>query len=170
MRPAWRAAELLALPTVGLCAALALAPDRFELEVRVALLVVLCLAALASLGVVRSAYPRTASPFAASLLRPDPTVVRPAALARLEREVSMARSSAFDVHHRLRPALLELAAGLLSSRRGIDLAREPERAHLALGDDAWELVRPDRPPPAQRLGPGIEAAHLDRIVSALERI
>lgn len=170
MRRAWRAAELLALPTIGLGAALALAPDRVELEVHAWLLVVLGLALLAFVGVVRSAYPSTPSPFSASLRQPRVTVERPGTLVRLEREVSMAGSAAFDVHYRLRPALVELAAGLLSSRRGIDLVREPDRAHAVLGDDVWELVSPDRPQPAQRLGAGIDAASLDRVVSALEQV
>jgi hypothetical protein len=170
MRRAWRVAELLALPTIGLGLALALAPDRAELEVHVWLLVVLGLALLAFTAAVRSAYPSKPSPFAASLRQPRVAVERPGALVRLEREVSMAGSAAFDVHYRLRPKLIELAAGLLSSRRGIDLEREPQRAQLALGDEAWELVRPDRPQPAQRLGAGIDPAHLERVVSALEQV
>lgn len=170
MRRAWRVAELLALPTIGLGVALALAPDRAERAVHVWLLVVLGLALLTFMGVVRSAYPSTPSPFAASLRQPRVAVERPGALVRLEREVSMAGSSAFDVHYRLRPALVELAAGLLSSRRGIDLEREPDRARAVLADDAWELVRPDRPQPAQRLGAGIDAADLARVVSALEQV
>ena len=170
MRRAWRVTELLALPTIGLGIALALAPNRAELEVHVWLLVVLGLALLALMGAIRAAYPSTPSPFAASLRQPRVTVERPGALVRLEREVSMAGSAAFDVHYRLRPALVELATGLLSSRRGIDLEREPERAHAVLGDDVWELVRPDRPQPTQRLRAGIDAAHLDRVVSALEQV
>ena len=46
------------------------------------------------------------------------SVERPAALSRLEREVSMAGSAAFDLHFRLRPTVTALAAELLSSRRG----------------------------------------------------
>ena len=82
----------------------------------------------------------------------------------------MAGSAAFDVHYRLRPTVTELAAELLSARRGIDLEREPERARAVLGDDAWELVRPDRPQPAERHGAGIDEATLDRVVTALERV
>jgi hypothetical protein len=123
MRSAWRVTELLLLPTIGLAVALALAPDRAALEVHVWLLVVLGLALLAFLGIVRATYPTGASPFASSLRRQDVTVERPAALVRLEREVSMAGSAAFDVHFRLRPALVELAAELLTAKRGADLGR-----------------------------------------------
>ena len=82
----------------------------------------------------------------------------------------MAGSAAFDLHYRLRPTLIELAAALLSARRGIDLEQEPDRAHAVLGDDVWDLVRPDRPQPLERLGVGIDAAHLERVVSALEQV
>jgi hypothetical protein len=170
MRTAWRVTELVALPTIGLCVAVVLAPDRAKLAVHIWLLVVLGISLVASITIVHSAYPSIPSPFAASLRRPTVAVERPSSLARIEREVTMAGSSAFDVHYRLRPALVELAAGLLSSRRGIDLEREPGRSQVVLGADVWELVRPDRPQPAQRLGPGITPADLERVVVALEQI
>jgi hypothetical protein len=170
MRRARRVAELLSLPTIGLAVALVLAPDRAALEVHVWLLVVLGLAFLAFLGIARAAYPAAASPFVASLRQPTVAAARPGSLARVEREVSMAGVAAFDVHFRLRPALVQLAAELLSSRRGIDLEHEPDRAHAVLGDDAWELVRPDRPEPRDRHGAGINEADLDRVVTALEHV
>lgn len=165
------AIELLLLPTVGLGIALAIAPDRAALEIHVWLLVVLGIVLLVLLATIRSVYPAAPSPFAESL-RPAPPAVadRPGSLTRLEREVSMAGTAAFDVHYRLRPSLVVLASGLLSARRGISLEREPERAQAVLGDDAWELVRPDRPQPDQRLAGGIDARTLERVVVALERI
>jgi hypothetical protein len=170
MRRARQVTELLLLPTIGLGVALALAPDRAELEIHVWLLVALVLALLAFMAGVRAAYPSTPSPFVMSLQQPRAAAPRPAALARLEREVSMAGSTAFDVHFFLRPALIELAGGLLSSRRGIDLEEEPERAQAVLGDDVWELVRPDRPQPLERLGTGIKPDRLERVVSTLEHL
>ena len=77
--------------------------------------------ALAFLAAVHTAFPRTPSAFTASLRRPQVAAERPGALLRLEREASMAGTSAFDVHYRLRPTVTELAAELLSARRGIDL-------------------------------------------------
>ncbi len=164
------AAELLLVPTIALGVALALAPDRAALEVHVWLLVVLCVGSLAFVGAVGAAYPRAASPFAASLRRPERPAERPAPLVRLERMVTMAGSSAFDVHFRLRPAVTDLAAELLSSRQGIDFAREPERARKVLGEDVWELVAPDRGPPLERHGAGIEEARLESVVAALEQV
>ena len=117
--------------------------ERATLAIHIWLLVVLGLAFLAFMRLVQAAYPRTPSPFdgepPASGRSPPSGRARS---TRLEREVSMAGSAAFDVHYRLRPSIVELAAGLLSSRRGIDLEREPDRAQAALGDDVWELVGP----------------------------
>ena len=170
MRRAWGVIQLLLLPSLGLVVALLIAPHRAALAIHVWLLIVLGLAFLAFVRLVQALYPRIPSPFDGSLSRHQPPSERPAALNRLEREVSMAGSAAFDVHYRLRPTITELAAELLSARRGIDLEREPDRAQAALGDDAWELVRPDRPQPAERHGSGIDEARLNRVVTALEHV
>jgi len=165
-----RVVELLALPTIALGAALVLVPDRSGLAVHVWLLVVLSLVLLALMGFARAAYPPTRSAFVAGLRRPAVAAARPGSLAHLEREVSIAGSSAFDEHQRLRPAVAEIAADLLASRRGIDLGREPDRARAVLGDDVWELIRPDRPQPTDKLERGIDEAGLERVVASLERI
>ena len=170
MRRAWPVIRLVLLPTIALGIALALAPSRGTLEVHVWLLVVLGIGLVAFLAAVQGAYPRTPSPFTASLRRPQTAAARPGALIRLEREASMAGSAAFDVHYRLRPSVTGLAAELLSARRGIDLERDPERARAVLGDDAWEIVRPGRPQPEERHGAGIDEATLDRVVTALEHV
>ena len=170
MRRTWRVGRLLLLPTVALAAALAIAPSRAALEVHVWLLVVLGLALIAFLALVEAAYPRTASPFDASLVRRPKPPQRPAPLVRLEREVSMAGSAAFDVHFRLRPTVIELATELLSARRGIDLRSDPDAARAVLGEDVWALVRPDLAAPTDRHAPGIDEAAADRVLTALERI
>ena len=170
MRRVWRVSEVLLLPTIGLGVALALAPNRAAVEIHVWLIVALSLGLLAALTLVRTAFPSSDSPFIASLRAEPVEAARPQALVRLEREVSMAGSTAFDVQYRLRPALIELAAGLVFSRRGIDFEREPDRAHAALGDDVWEIVRPDRPESTTRLGEGITAVELERVVNALEAV
>jgi hypothetical protein len=170
MRRAWRVIQLLLVPSLALLLALLLAPQRATLEIHVWLLVVLGLAFVAFMRLVQELYPRVSSPFDGSLRRSQAAVERPGSLSRLEREVSMAGSAAFDVHFRLRPVVTGLANELLSSRRGIDIERDPERAHEALGDDVWEIVRPDRQQPAERHGSGIDDATLGRVVTALERV
>ena len=170
IRRAWRTSKLFLLPSVAVGVTLVFVPDRAEFAIHIWLIVMLGLACVVLLQAVHTAYPTGNSPFLASLRRPSLQAVRPSSLARTERELSMAGAAAFDVHFRLRPVLVELAADLLSTRRGIDLERSPERAHAALGDEVWEIVRPDRPEPAQRHAPGLDRVQLDRIVTALERV
>ena len=170
MRRARRVGRVLLLPAIGLAVAIAVAPNRAALEIHVWLLVVLGLALLAFVGLVTAAYPRTRSPFDASLVRPTSSVERPAALSRLEREISMAGSAAFDLHFRLRPTLRRIASELLHARRGVDLDSNPDAARRALGDETFELVRADREPPLDRFGRGIDLRSLGRVVTSLEAL
>ncbi len=93
-----------------------------------------------------------------------------AELARVEREISLATGTAFDVHYRLRPALREVAEHRLATRRGIDLERAPEAAQAVLGDETWAIVRPDRERPAYHHAPGVTLERVRLAVEALERI
>ncbi len=52
----------------------------------------------------------------------------------------------------------------------MSLDREPEKARRLLGDETWELVRPDRPDPADRHAPGLASSALERVVVSLERL
>ena len=170
MRRAWGVIQLLLLPSLGLVVALLIAPHRATLAIHVWLLIVLGLAFLAFMRLVQALYPRVPSPFDGSLSRHQPAAERPAALNRLEREVSMAGSAAFDVHFRLRPRSRELATELLSARRGIDLEREPERAQRSARRRCLGARSPRSAAPAERHGSGIDEARLDRVVTALERV
>jgi hypothetical protein len=98
---------------------------------------------------------------------PEPT--RPRGLSTTERQLGLSRASAGDVHDRLTPLLRDVARDRLATA-GIDLDRDPEVAAEALGPETWELVRPDRPPPADRHGPGASLADIRAAVSALEQI
>jgi hypothetical protein len=88
----------------------------------------------------------------------------------LVHDVQQSVASSFHLHTRLRPLLREIAAHRLSMRFGVDLDREHERARELIGSEAWELVRPERPPPSDRLAPGPPASHLSKVVDELERI
>ena len=94
---------------------------------------------------------------------------RPRGLSATERQLGLARASAGDVHDRLTPLLRNVARDRLATA-GIDLDRNPDVAAEALGPETWELVRPDRAPPADRHGPGASLADIRRAVSALEGI
>ncbi len=165
-----RTLEVSLVPTIGLGLALAFVPGEAALEVHVWLLVVLAGGLLVLVGSIRSARPAPPSLFDAALERRPAAPAAFPALARLGREISMATGSAYDLHFRLRPTLREVTAGLLLVRRGIDLDAQRERAREVLGEETWELVRADRPTPADRRGPGIAPDALARVVAGLERL
>jgi uncharacterized membrane protein len=83
-------------------------------------------------------------------------------LERTEREVTLATATAYDLHFRLLPHLREIAQCRLE-RSGKTSAPE------TLGP-WWELLRPDRPEPADRFAPGIKQAELRALVADLERM
>ena len=87
----------------------------------------------------------------------------------LARDLELSSSSALHFHTRVRPVLREIAAHRVRARYGIELDEEPARAREVLGSAAWEVVRPDRPPPADRLGPGPALPELRRIAEELQR-
>lgn len=154
------------MATLLLVATLAVLPDEAEVAADVYLIF---LGGLALLGLVvltsRSGDEAEESPFDAAH-RPHrrPPAVLPE-LDRLGRELSLGTQSAFDFHVRLRPILREIAEARLAAR-----GRRLEDAEELFGPDAWELVRPDRPLPADRHAPGADAAAVRRFVDALEKI
>ena len=165
------ALQALGLPTIVFVGAIVLAPGRTDLITHV-YLVVVAGGALAGLAMALGRSLRSTEPsaFELGLRRPSLPVERVKQLEQLEREVTLARHNAWDLHTRLRPTLSETAAGLLAARRGVDLEREPARAASLLGADGWELVRPDYAPPQNRHAPGVGAAALDSAISALEHL
>ena len=103
-------------------------------------------------------------------LRPRVTTqLWPAQLVRLERIVEWSGSSELDAHTRLRPVLIEIAEVRLA-RRGLRLDRDVAEARRLLGPTAWELLRPDRPPPLGRDAPGISPGELEEMLEALEAL
>lgn len=164
-----RAARLLVLPTLALGFVLAFAPGRVGLALRIYALVVCGAALLLVLSALRRAYPPE-TPLHARVARDSPARTVPGMLARLEQEVALGTAGSFDLHHRLRPRIRTLATELLAARRGVSLEGSPERARELLGEDAWDLVRPDRPAPADRLARGLPINHLRRVVESLERL
>lgn len=89
---------------------------------------------------------------------------------RIEQLVA-AIGTAGDVHRMLRPLLCSLAATRLR-RRGCALysPRDGARARELLGEALWELVRPGRPAPADRLAFGISREQLSALLDALEAL
>jgi hypothetical protein len=163
-------ALLSVLATVGLLIAWATAPGRLELELDIYVLVVGGLALLAAVLATRRAFPREGQSALAKALERDPTeTLRPPELERLERELTLASSTAFDVHFRLRPTLREIAVERLGVR-GLRLDEGGRAVEEALGEEVWELVRPDREPPARRFDPGLDPEGARRVVERLEAL
>jgi hypothetical protein len=162
------AARALLLPTFALIGLALFAPGRLELGARIYALILCATAIVLVLLALRRTYPgetplpRSASGRAQRTLPPD--------LERIERDVALAVAGSFDLHYRLVPRLRALAAGLLSARRNVSLERSPEEARVIVGDEAWALVRPGREAPQERLGKGIDASDLRRVVDSLEAV
>jgi hypothetical protein len=165
----FRALRLLVVPAVALVAVVAFLPGRTGLAIRVFALVVCGAALLLMLAAVRRAYPRERA-----LRGPTAQERRsrpiPGTLARLEQETVLGVAGTFDLHFRLRPRLRGLATDLLATRRNVSLDESPGRARELVGEETWELVREDRPPPEDRLARGIPINDLRHVVESLERL
>ena len=102
--------------------------------------------------------------------RGAPRPSRPATLERVEREVVLSSGSAFDLHVRLRRRLRAIAEHRLAAHRGLELDAGTAETRALLGDDLWELVRPDRPMPTDRLAPGLSIRRQRDLLDRVERI
>jgi hypothetical protein len=89
--------------------------------------------------------------------------------ARIGRAVASGGASAGDLHLRLRPILREVAIDGLR-RHGVELDADPARARQLLAPATWELVRPDRPAPADAFARGLPPAQLDLVLDDLEAL
>ena len=144
-------------------------PVERLLSIYVLVLAVIALASLTRLA--QPAFERpNASRFEHELQAREERPLRPPELVRTERELTLAVATAGHAHRRLVPLLREAAAARLYGRHGVELARRPRRAHELLGDELWELVRPDRPEPADRNGPGIPLREIAAAIEQLERV
>lgn len=88
----------------------------------------------------------------------------------LVRELELSTYNAFHFHSRLRPLLRDIAAHRLRSRYGVELDLEPVRARELVGKETWDVVRPDRRAPDDRLAPGPTLADMRVVVEGLEAI
>jgi len=162
-------ASLTALGTVVAVALLLFQPFGTEAVLHLYLLFLAAVVMLGAVGATQAAAPaRKRSAFDAALRRGPRGDARPPELERMERGVTLGVAHAFDFHARLRPLLRDIAAARLALSRGIDLDTPAGRA--ALGEEAWELLRPDRPAPDDRFGPGVPADRLRALVDSLETL
>ena len=159
------------LASVGLIVSRVVLPGWKELELDVYVLTVGAMALLAAILATRRAFPvEEGSSLAAALEHEERPPVRPPDLERTERMLSMAATTAFDLHYRLRPVLREVAEQRLADRRGLRLDSGDPRVRQACGDELWEVVRPDREAPELRYQQGLRPGALERLVERLEAI
>jgi hypothetical protein len=93
----------------------------------------------------------------------------PLRLRQIVDVVREAEQSEVGVDRSLRPVLVPIVAARLG-RRGIDMALAPRRAQELLGDVLWEIVRPDRPSAAYRVGRGLGGDDLRTAIERLEQL
>ena len=157
--------------SVALAVLLALRPLSTSRALAIWIVVV---AAIALLVLVRHSREaggsRHARRFEAALRRPAPATPEPVELLRMERELELGIAGASHAHHRLLPLLRAAASARLASRHGIELDRRPEAAEALLGEDVWQLLRPNRPEPEDRFAPGVPRARVTAVIERIESL
>jgi hypothetical protein len=98
-----------------------------------------------------------------------PDTEMPTRLRQIADDLRKSEESEFAVDRSLRPLLAPIVAARLG-RRGIDMALAPRRAQELLGDVLWEVVRPDRPSAAYRVGGGLAGDDLRTAIERLEQL
>jgi hypothetical protein len=154
--------------TVALVILLALKPLSTSRALAIWIVLVTAIALL--LLVRHSRHAAGPSRFEAALRPRTQTTAPPVELLRMQRELELGVSGAAHAHSRLLPLLRTVAAARLTSRHGIELERRPDAARALLGDEAWELLRPDRPEPEDRFAPGIPRSKVESLIAAVESL
>jgi hypothetical protein len=104
------------------------------------------------------------------LRREPPHRAVTAELARIEGAVVESLSSANGVHRRLRPVVRDIVGDQMAVTYGLQLERDSERVRQLVGEDLWELIRPERPFPEDGFAPGLRFAELVALVDRLESL
>ena len=154
----------VAVATVALVVLLALKPVSTSRALAVWVVLV---AGIALLLLVRHSRVPHRSGFEAAFRAREAAPAEQVELLRMERELVLGSADAVYAHRRFLPLLRAAASARLATRHGIELDRRPDAARELLGEDAWELLRPDRPEPADRHGPGVPRT---RVAALIERI
>lgn len=154
---------VLTAATVAAAYLFATDPSWRSIIFRAYVLMLGAFAMLFLISAVGNAIPkRRRSHFELALARSQSAPAKVSDLERVQREVTLAISSAHDLHTRLAPHLREIAQARLE-RTGRTLS-----PHTA--GRWWDLLRPDREPPADKFARGIPLAELRECLDDLERI
>ena len=165
-----RIATCAVLATAGLAAALVLVRSARGLGLLAYVLFLGALGLVVLLDRVRAALP-AAPEFPRAPARAPGGSSRPEQLVAIERRIDLAEASNVDLHVGMRPLVREILAARLAREHGIDLDREPDRAHALIGDGLlWELARPGRRRPERVQGGGLSRRQLEQLVDELEAV
>jgi hypothetical protein len=158
--------DLLVWPliaTVALWIVASAAPGYHAIEIHVYVLVLGGMLMTGVVSAIGGAVPRSRDSELSRALSAKPAADGPVReLERMQRVVTLSVSSAQDLHLRLLPILRDIAAARLE-RTG----KRPSEETLGRW---WELLRPDRPAPAERFARGIPEPELRALVADLERM
>jgi len=157
----------VAAATVALVILLQLRPLSTSRALAIWIVLVAAIALVLLVRHSRSAAGAAGGRFEAALRGRAAAAPQPVELLRIERELTLGVADATQAHRRLLPLLRAAAAARLASRHGIELDRRPEAARALLGEEAWALLRPDRPAPEDRHGPGVPR---ERVAALIERV
>jgi hypothetical protein len=167
----WKgSAAFLAVATVAMMTVIATIPRYRERALQVFLVVAGAVAIRLLVVAVVDATSRP-GPFAfdRALVPPPPRELSvPSEPERIRFEVGAATRRSMELHHQLRRRLRRLAADRLAAGHGVDLDGDPDAARRILGDETWDLLRPDRVAPEDRFGPGMPVEGVSRIVATVE--
>lgn len=90
-------------------------------------------------------------------------------LRQLERRLDVATRDPADFEWSIRPVLAQLAADRLNYRHGILCTTQPLRAREIVGDELWEIMRPQANQPDTPLRPA-SRQRISDLISRIERI
>jgi hypothetical protein len=161
----------VAVATVALVVLLALRPLSTS---RAFAIWILLLAGIALVALVRhsrrSGGAGRGSRFEAALRVRAPKAPEPVELLRMERDLELGIADATHAHRRLLPLLRAVATARLAAHHGVELDRRPDAARAVLGEEAWALLRPDRPEPEDRHGSGVPRKVLTALIERVESL
>ncbi len=101
---------------------------------------------------------------------PKATPIRHPAFIAMEREIELGTEHAGQAHRRLLPLLRTAVAARLALGHGVELEERPDVARALLGEEAWEYLRPDRPEPVDRHGPGPSRDTIAALIGRVESL
>jgi hypothetical protein len=149
-------------------AALLVGVDRDDLVLDAYLVFLAGVAGSTAARLAAAAFPRPRGVVPRTLAKRAARPSRPESLARMEDVVALAEADQLELHVRLRPVLADVAAAGYAAAGGRGGTVLPPEAEPQFTAATWDLVRADRPRPANVGERGIDPAILEAVVGELE--